>query len=54
MTVDPVESIGIHAALDIAHVLKGMTEVIDAALAEHDVIVHVLAEAFPEFHGFFV
>ena len=31
-----------------------MAEVIDPALAEHDVVIQVLAQAFPQLHRFFV
>ena len=31
-----------------------MTEVVDAALAEHDVVVQILAQTFPKLHRLFV
>ena len=47
--IDAVQPIRRDASLDIAHVLQSVTEVVDAALAEHDVVVQVLAETFPKF-----
>ena len=52
--VHTVEAVGVDAALDVAHVLQGVAQVHDAALAEHDVVVDVLRQPFPQHHGFFV
>ncbi len=54
MAIDAVQPIGVHAAMDVAHVLQVVTEVVDAALAEHDVVIQILAQSFPQLHRFFV
>ena len=52
--IDPVQPIRVDAALDVAHVLQRMAEVVHAALTEHDVVVEILAQPLPEFHGMLV
>ncbi len=52
--IDTVQTVGVDAAFDVAHVLQRMTQVVHAALAEHDVVVEVLAQALPELHGMLV
>ena len=46
--VDAVEPVGADPAGEIAHLLLGVAQVQDAALAEHDVVVEFAAEVFPE------
>ena len=45
--VDAVDYVGGDAALDIAHILQAMAEVIDAALREQHVVIELGAEIFP-------
>ena len=52
--VDAVEPVGVDAPLDVAHVLQRMAEVVDAALAEHDVVVQIPAQPLPESHRLLV
>ncbi len=54
LAVHAVEAVGADAALAVAHVLQGVAEVVDAALGEHDVVVEVLGQAFPQLHGVLV
>ena len=54
MPIDAIQAIGVDATLDIAHVLQIMAKVIYPALAEHDVVVQILAQAFPQLHRFFI
>ena len=53
-SIDTVQAVGVHATFDVAHVLQRVAEIVDAALAEHDVVVEVLAESFPQLHRLFV
>ncbi len=46
--VDAVEAIGVDPAPAVAHLLQGVREVEHATLAEHHVVVEVLAQPFPE------
>ena len=46
--VDAVDDVGADAALDIAHILQAMAEVVDAALREQHVVIELGAEIFPE------
>ena len=48
LAVDPVQPVGMAAAPDLLQVVHGMGEVHHAALAEHDVVVQLLAQALPE------
>ena len=43
----PFRRMRVDAALDVAHVVQGVAEVQHAALAEHDVVVEVLATGLP-------
>ncbi|CAI8351017.1 MAG: Uncharacterised protein [Rhodospirillaceae bacterium] len=52
--IDTVEPVGVHPPLGVAHVGDVVGEVHDPALAEHDVVVQVLGQAFPQLHGVFV
>ena len=45
--VHALQDVGIGAALDVAHILQGMTEVIDAALAEKHVEIKIGSQSFP-------
>ena len=53
-TVDAVEAVGADPALDVAHVLQGVTEAEHAALGKHYVVVDVLGQAFPQLHRVFI
>ena len=54
LAVHAVEAVGTDATLGITHVLQRMAQVVDAALGEHDVVVQVLGQAFPQFHRMLV
>ena len=43
-----MQDVGVGAALDVAHVLQGVAEVIDAALAEKHVEIEVGGQPFPQ------
>ena len=46
--VEAIEPVGANASFNVPHFLQAVAEVINAALAEHDVVVQFLAQAFPE------
>ncbi len=52
--VHTVKPVGADTALGVAHVLQGVAQVVYAALGEHDVVVQVLGQAFPQFHRVFI
>ena len=52
--VDADKPIRVYATLDVTHVLQAVADVVDATLAEHDVVIQVLAEPLPELHGLLV
>jgi len=43
-----LQDVGVGAALDVAHILQGVAEVIDAALAEKYVEIEVGGQPFPQ------
>ena len=46
--IHPLQDVGVGAALDVAHILQGVAEVIDAALAEKHVEIEVGGQPFPQ------
>ena len=52
--IHPIEPVGADPPFDVAHVLQAVAQVHHAALAEHHVVIDVLRQAFPQFHGFFI
>ena len=54
LAVDALQTVGVHATLDVTHVLQGVAQVEHATLGEHHVVVQVLGEAFPQLHGVLV
>ena len=49
LAVDAVQPVGVHAPLDIAHLLQRVAEVHHSPRAEHDVEIEFLAQALPQF-----
>ena len=47
--VNPVQAVGADPPFYIPHVLQAVAQVINAALAEHDVVIQVPAQPFPQF-----
>ena len=50
----PLRRLAFTPALDVAHVLQIMAQIEHAALAEHDVVIQILAQALPQLHRFFI
>ena len=52
--INTIEPVGVHAAIDVPHVLQGMPHIHYTSLAEHGVVVQVLRQALPQLQRFFV
>ena len=50
--VDAVYGLSNDTTFDIAHVLQTVAEVVHATLTEHDIVVQVLTQPFPELERF--
>ena len=45
--IDAIQVIGAYPTFDISHILQAVTQVIDTARAEHDIVIQVPAQPFP-------